>query len=142
MFLLSRDPALAKFAAIIAEGLRGSGQHNLVSGDELPPQFCAEGHLFKCWVHRILQPQVCVIHGRQGMVRMYSTSLAEVFISSRLVVALHCHQFVVRFLATDSKSSGSLPQHDSCTANPSGMIKNGKNVVSPFPAISSVQTAQ
>ena len=44
-----------------------------VSGDELPPQFCAEGHWFKCWVQRILQPQVCVIHGRQGMVRMYST---------------------------------------------------------------------
>ena len=44
-----------------------------VSGDELPPQFCAEGHWFKCRVHRILQPQVCVIHGRQGMVRMYST---------------------------------------------------------------------
>ena len=56
--------------------------------------------------------------------------------------ALHCHQFIVRFLATDSKPSGSLPQHDSCTANPSGMIKNGKNVVSPFTAISSVQTAQ
>jgi hypothetical protein len=48
-----------------------------VSGDELPPQFCAEAHWFKCWVHRILQPQVCVIHRRQGMVRMYSTSLAE-----------------------------------------------------------------
>lgn len=56
-------------------------------------------------------------------------------------VSLHCHQFIVRFLATDSKCSGSLPQHDSCTANPSGMIKNG-NVVSPFTAISSVQTAQ
>jgi len=41
-----------------------------------------------------------------------------------------------------SKSSGSLPQHISCTANPSGMIKNGKNVVSPFTAIFSVQTAQ
>jgi hypothetical protein len=41
-----------------------------------------------------------------------------------------------------SKSSGSLPQHISCTANPSGMIKYGKNVVSPFTAISSVQAAQ
>ncbi len=57
-------------------------------------------------------------------------------------LALHCHQFIVRFPTTDSKRSGSLPQHDSCTANPSGMIKNGRNVVSPFTAISSVQTAQ
>ena len=66
-----------------------------VSGDELPPQFCAEGHWFKCWVHRILQPQVCVIHGRQGMVRMYSTLTkapqhAVVVISELL--AAHGHQ--------------------------------------------------
>jgi hypothetical protein len=51
-------------------------------------------------------------------------------------------QFTLPFGFLSSKSSGPLPQHDSCTANPSGMIKNGKNVVSPFTAISSVQTAQ
>ena len=51
-------------------------------------------------------------------------------------------QFTLPFGFFLSKSSGSLPLHDSCTANPSGMIKNGKNVVSPFTAISSVQTAQ
>ena len=59
--------------------------------------------------------------------------------SQNICYLISRHEFIVRFLATDSNCSGSLPQHDSCTANPSSMIKN---VVSPLTAISSVQTAQ
>ena len=69
----SRDPASAKGLAVGRKRLRCCAQHALVSSDELPPQFWAESRLFRSLVQWILQPQVCVIHGRQGMVRMYST---------------------------------------------------------------------
>jgi hypothetical protein len=93
---LSREPAHAKRLAVGRKRLRRRGEHTLVSGDELPPQFCAESHLFRSLVQWILQPQVCVVHGRQGMVRMYSTLTkapkhAGVVISELL--AAHGHQF-------------------------------------------------
>jgi hypothetical protein len=81
----SRDPASAKLLAVSRKRLRRCGQHALVSCDELPPQICAEGDLFRCRVHRILQAQVWLILRLQGMVRMYSTALAEACISGRLI---------------------------------------------------------
>ena len=53
------DPASAKRLTVGRKRLRRRDQHALVSGDELPPQFCAEGHLFKCRAHRNLQPPLC-----------------------------------------------------------------------------------